>query len=612
MRCGSSPRSGGPRRSGAVRRARARGPRHDRPRRTGAARGRPAPAPLRGGARLRSPAEPGADASRGFPLYQALHRFLPFFAMIRNPEKLLLVTSVAHGRPGGARRPGRPGGACARGAGPRRVVTVGALVALVLVATPPWHGIAFARFGDSPVYETLRREADARPLSPGLARRQRPFRALPLRGHADAGPHDERLLARSCRGATSTTSSNPLEAMNVGRSRTRWRRRRSAGWASPTSSSTARASRRRSRPTRPAFTIERLAASGPSRSSSRRDPLWLFRVTGRRARLDPADVARRGVLRGGAAEPRDGATVVTPRRPPAAACRRPPAGGSPGFLTFGPYRPLPAGAYVARFRVRGDGLRLDVASRPGRRSPRRARGRSRAGVGRRASCRSWWTMPGRSSSGSRGTDGGRPPSTGCSWSAADRPESSATYEVEALPHRLGSGRIPRPPAAGQPTPTPAKASGGSCSSGPVRAVSRGPLPAGPAAPRRRGRPGPARAALGHGAGGTDPGDARGGGGAEVPPGAYREVTLDFSARSAPSARVPRRVPRRRRRLLRSRHGHCPGRPPRSGAAAGAGGLELKLHELEAEGRVRLAHPDLDGARAQRLERRARRRALRPR
>ena len=30
-----------------------------------------------------------------FPLYQALHRWVPFFAMIRNPEKLHLLTSVA-------------------------------------------------------------------------------------------------------------------------------------------------------------------------------------------------------------------------------------------------------------------------------------------------------------------------------------------------------------------------------------------------------------------------------------------------------------------------------------------------------------------------------------
>jgi hypothetical protein len=58
----------------------------------------------------------------------------------------------------GTRRPRRARWPCpdARPAAGRRGA---GLLALVLVATPPWHGIAFARFGDSPVYETLRREA---------------------------------------------------------------------------------------------------------------------------------------------------------------------------------------------------------------------------------------------------------------------------------------------------------------------------------------------------------------------------------------------------------------------------------------------------------------------
>ena len=91
-----------------------------------------------------------------FPLYQALHRWVPFFAMIRNPEKLQLLTSVAAIVLGalGARA------VLARvGPGRRRLAAAGGLLALVLVATPPWHGIAFARFGDSPVYATLRQEA---------------------------------------------------------------------------------------------------------------------------------------------------------------------------------------------------------------------------------------------------------------------------------------------------------------------------------------------------------------------------------------------------------------------------------------------------------------------
>ena len=93
-----------------------------------------------------------------FPLYEALHRWLPLFAMIRNPRKLELLVAVGSlvlAAFGARAVLGRLAAASAR----RRLMVAGVLTGLVLVATPPWHGIAVARFGDSPVFEALRHGA---------------------------------------------------------------------------------------------------------------------------------------------------------------------------------------------------------------------------------------------------------------------------------------------------------------------------------------------------------------------------------------------------------------------------------------------------------------------
>ena len=114
----------------------------------------------------------------------------------------------------------------------------------------------------------------------------------------------------------------------------------------------------------------------------------------------------------------------------------------PGFLSFGPYRPLPAGAYTARFRVRGHGLRVDVATDRGRRILAERvidAGPEWTDVvlpfiverGRPLEFRTFW-------------DGSS--AAAIDWVlvvAADRPNPEWTYEVEALPHRLGERPDPR-------------------------------------------------------------------------------------------------------------------------------------------------------------------------
>ena len=114
----------------------------------------------------------------------------------------------------------------------------------------------------------------------------------------------------------------------------------------------------------------------------------------------------------------------------------------PGFLTFGPYRPLPAGRYTARFRVRGQGLRLDVATDRGRRII----------AERTVDVAPDWTnvvLP-------FVLERGQPVEFRAAWDgtgaaasdwvlvvAADRPDPEWTYEVEALPHRLGERADPQ-------------------------------------------------------------------------------------------------------------------------------------------------------------------------
>jgi hypothetical protein len=455
-------------------------------------------------------------------LYQALHRFLPFFAMIRNPDKLLLVTSVATIVLAALGARAILAG-LARGAGPRRVVTSGALVALVLVATPPWHGIAFARFGDNPVYETLRREATRvlyLPVWPGdsaysglylyaVTRTRVPM----LNGYSPLVPRryvDDVFDA--------------LEAMNVGDlgpgEAAALRRLGVSHVVVDRSGFPPQVS-----PYPSAFTVERLAASGTLALQQSADPLRLFRVTDR-APVVNRETSPIGVFYEAERQNRETGTLVD--APDASGSRivaaRP--GERGGFLTFGPYRPLPAGAYIARFRVRGDGLRLDVATDQG----------ARVLAQRTVDAGPEWIdalLP-------FVVDHARPLEFRVAWDgrrdaavdwvlvvAANRPEIDRAYEVEALPHRLGERPDPAASGGWAAYADPVESLRGELVGGPVRlfpagryqltlrlraaGVSQGPL---------------VRLTVTEPAGRTL--FARVVDAAEVPAGGYRDVTLDFT------------------------------------------------------------------------------------
>jgi hypothetical protein len=454
------------------------------------------------------------------PLYEAVHRLVPFFAMIRNPEKLLLVTSVstivlsALGARALLDALGR--------AASRRLVA-GALGALVLVLTPPWHGIAFARFGDSPVYETLRRDARRvlyLPIWPGDSAASGLYlyavtrtRVPMLNGYSPLVPQRYRADVFE-----------PLQALNVGdlgaEEAAALRRLNVTHVVVDRSGFPPQVS-----PYPSAFTVERLAASGSLALEQSADPLRLYRVTGDSPvvnhQTSPLGVFYEAEWQnhetGGDADVADasGGRVVAAR-----------PGQRGGFLTFGPYRPLPAGAYVARFRVRGDGLRLDVASDKG----------ARVLAQRTIDAGPEWTealLP-------FVVDHARPLEFRVAWdgrreaavdwvlvASADRPDVERAYEVEALPHRLGE-RVDR------------GASGGWAGyADPVESL-RGELVGGPArlfpAGRYRlivrlraaadGRGPLARLSVAEPAGRTL--FARVVDAAEVPPGDYRDVALDFA------------------------------------------------------------------------------------
>jgi len=457
------------------------------------------------------------------PLYQALHRWFPFFAMIRNPDKLELLTSVALVVLGGlgvravldraAPSPGR-----------QRLALGAGLGALVLVATPPWHGIAFARYGGTSVYETLQREASRvlyLPLWPGDSAHSGLYlyaitrtRVPTLNGYSPLVP---RQYVRDV--------FEPLEALNVG----------------DLGAGEAQALRRlqvshvvvdrggfppQVSPYPSAFTVQRLKASGTLALRQTVDPLWLFRVTesppAPNRETSPVglfyEAEQQNHETGAVIEAVDasGARIVVGR----------PGAARPGFLTFGPYRPLPAGAYVAWFRVRGAGLRLDVATHRGQRIL--AQRAAEAGPD--------WTdavLP-------FAVEHARPLEFRVFWDgrhegavdwvhvvAADRPDRESTYEVEALPHRLGERPDPAASGGHAGFADPVESLRGDLVSGPARlfpvgryrltvrlraeATGRGPL---------------VRLAV------TEPAGrvlaARTVAAGEVPPGAYRDVSLDFA------------------------------------------------------------------------------------
>lgn len=458
----------------------------------------------------------------GFPLYQAFHRWVPFFAMIRNPDKIQVLTSVAVAvlAAFGARAmldwaaPGR---------GSRRAVTAGGLLALVLVWTPPWHGIAFARFGDSPVYETLRREGSRvlyLPVWPGDSAHSGLYlyavtrtRVPMLNGYSPLVP---RRYVQDV--------FEPLQALNVGdlgpEEAAALRRLGvshvlvdRAGFPPQVS------------PYPSAFTIQGLRDSPVLTLRDAQEPLWLFRVT------DAAPAPRRSTSMVGMfyeAERQSHATGAVVEAPEASGGQIAlgQAGGVGGHLTFGPYRPLPAGAYIARFRVRGHGLRLDVTTDWGKRIlAERTVDPGPTWVdealpfvverARPLEFRVFW-------------DGRR--EAAVDWVlvvARDRPEVEWAYEAEAMPHRLGE------------RPDPAASGGAAIYADRVESA-RGELLGGPLRLFPAGRYQVSVRLRADGAGHgplvrlqvTEPGGrtltSRVVDASEVPPGAYREVALDFA------------------------------------------------------------------------------------
>jgi len=363
----------------------------------------------------------------GVPAYQALHRWLPLFGLIRNPEKFRLLTSLAVVVLAGfgartilATRPARLGLA---------------LLVAVALETAPWHAIALTRLPDSPLYPVLAGPAHRilyLPIWPGdsawsslylyhasrtrapmvngyspLVPRQYPaevFRPLQGLNVGDLGPAEHARLRRL--GITHVVLDRGVFPPQV----------------SPFPS---------------AFTRDRLRETPGLRLERVADPFWVFGVTER----DASEQARatspvgsffeaEALLRNTgvvADEPAASGGRITVARPGAA---------TPGFLTFGPYRLLPAGTYRAVFRVRGSGLTAEVTADEGQRvlaarviEPRPGWDEVEVGFELAQAAvieyRLRWNGVGEAAA---------------DWVAmrfADRPDPEWTFEVEELPHLLG-------------------------------------------------------------------------------------------------------------------------------------------------------------------------------
>jgi hypothetical protein len=377
------------------------------------------------------------------PFYEALYRWLPLFAMIRNPRKLELLVAVGSlvlAAFGARAILGRLAAASPR----RRVMVASVLAGLVLVWTPPWHGIAVARFGDSPVFEALRRGATRVvyvTIWPGDSALSSLYLYAITRTRVPAvngySPFVPRRYVREVFEAL-----EPLNVGDVGLEEVSALRRLGVSHVVVDRAVfPAQAS-----PYPSAFVIQRLQRSPALALELAADPLWLFRVTGEAPAPPTGPTSPVGLFFEAEWQYRQtGAVVDVPGASAGRIVRARPGVDPPGFLSFGPYRALPAGQYTARFRARGQGLRLDVATDRGRRI-----------LAERAldPGPEWTTidLP-------FVVERGRPLELRVAWDgkhaaeidwvlvvAADRPDLEWAYEVEALPHRLGER--PDPQASG--------------------------------------------------------------------------------------------------------------------------------------------------------------------
>ena len=375
----------------------------------------------------------------GLPFYEALHRWLPLFAMIRNPRKLELLTAVgtlvlaAFGARAVLSR------FAPTGAGTYRAAA-GGLTALVLVATPPWHGIAVARFDDSPVFEALRSHATRVlyvPVWPGDSAHSSLYLYAITRTRVPAVNGYSPLVARQY----VRDVFQPLEPLNTGDlGPEEVEALRRLGISHVVVDRSVFPPQVSAYPS--AFTVQRLQASPAVALELAADPLWLFRVTGEAPARPRDPTSPVGLFY--EAEWQHHATGAVLDMPAASGGRvmvGRPGTDAAGFLTFGPYRPFPAGAYTARFRVRGQGLKVDVAANRGRHVIAERAGEATS---------EWTTLtlpfvversqPLEFRVAWNGT--GDAAADWVSVVAADRPDPEWMYEVEALPHRLGERADP--------------------------------------------------------------------------------------------------------------------------------------------------------------------------
>lgn len=463
----------------------------------------------------------------GVPLYQALHRWVPGFAMIRNPAKLHVLTALgglvlaALGARALLERLAAPG-RCPRG------LAAAGLAVVVLALTAPWHGIAVARFGESPVYEALRRDATRvlyLPIWPGDSAYSAVYLYTVTRTRVPTVNGYSPLVPRRYVHEVF----EPLEPLNVGDlGPAEAAALRRLGVSHVVVDRAVFPPQVSAYPS--AVLLERLRASPALALEQAADPLWLFRVTGRAGAPVPGPTSPVGIFQAAASQSRTtGALLAAPEVSEGRVVVGRPGVDPPGFLAFGPYRAFPPGPYRARFRLRGSGLRIDVAMDRGR----------RVLAERAVDVGPAWTdvvLP-------FTVEQGRPLELRVAWDgqsaaavdwvlvvAADRPDPEWTYEVERLPHQLGERADPAASGGWAGYADPAESLRGPLAplvTGPARLfpagryrlslrlraerLSRTPVvrlavktPTGPELASRTVAP------------------------AEVLPGAYREVTLDFS------------------------------------------------------------------------------------
>ena len=453
-------------------------------------------------------------------LYEALYRWAPLFALIRNPQKFQLLVSlgatplVAYGVDALGRRV------------PPRFASplLSALLAAAVLETAPWHAIVLTRIPDNPVYGLLRTEARRvlyLPIWPGDSAWSSIYlynatrtRVPMLNGYSPLVPR--RYV---------TDVFTPLQGLNVGD-------------VSPA----AHALLRRLGVTHLAldralvpppvspfpsgFTLERLRTAPGLRLERGADPLWLFGVVPNGLGLQSKATSPVGVFFEGETLPRaigastDEASASGGQAAVARAGR-----DRAGFLAFGPYVLLPAGAYRVTFRTRGDGLRIEVAVDLGQRVL------ARQALDPSAT----WQEPMLDFE----LDRAKPVEFRVFWDGrgeaavdwvlavfADRPDPEWTFSVSTLPHRLGE-RPDRGASAGWASyADPVESARTDLVSGPFRRYPAGRYRLWVRARADAAVAGPLlRLAV------TEPAGrvlaSRTVAGAELPPGAYREVGLDF-------------------------------------------------------------------------------------